>query len=80
MLTGRPSASPDPKYAVRRSSGRPLDRSGTAGLGARVDELTAGNQRRQNALEQAQARDGKPAGGLREARHDLVGALTSTRG
>ncbi|MGW0951390.1 hypothetical protein [Streptomyces sp. NPDC002545] len=69
VLTGEPSASPDPlKYAVRRSSGRRLDRFGAAGLGARVDELTAENQRRQNALEQAQARDGEPAGRLREAR------------
>ncbi|MFJ6562347.1 hypothetical protein ACIQMV_21300 [Streptomyces sp. NPDC091412] len=81
VLTGRPSASPAPlTYAVRRSSGRPLDRSGAAGLGARVDELTAGNQCRQSALEQARARDGEPAGRLREARHDLVGALTSIRG
>jgi chromosome segregation ATPase len=67
------------KSAVRRSLGQQLDQFGAADLGARIDELTAENQRLQDELAQAQARVGELTSQLREAQDDLAGARTSIR-
>ncbi|MFE4756054.1 DUF6262 family protein [Streptomyces mirabilis] len=67
------------KAAVRRSLGQQLDRLGTADLGARVDELTAENQKLQDDLAQALAQVEELMGKLAEAEDDLASARTSLR-
>lgn len=65
--------------AVRRSLGQQLDQLGAADLGARVDELTADNQRLQGELSQALARVAELTDQLSEAQDDLAAARASIR-
>ncbi|WP_406102467.1 DUF6262 family protein [Streptomyces canus] len=67
------------KAAVRRSLGQQIDQVGAADLGARVDELTAANQRLEGELAQEKARAEELQGRLTEAEDDLAGARTSLR-
>lgn len=67
------------KAAVRRSLGQQIDQVGAADLGARVDELTAANQRLEGELAQEKARAEELQGRLTETEDDLAGARTSLR-
>ncbi|MCW2901013.1 MAG: hypothetical protein JWO67_3278 [Streptosporangiaceae bacterium] len=67
------------KTALRRSLGRQIDQVGAADLGARVDELTAANQRLEDALAQEKARNEELQGRLTETEDDLAAARTSLR-
>nr|WTA00168.1 DUF4164 family protein [Streptomyces sp. NBC_00857] len=67
------------KAAVRRRLGQQLNQLGTADLGARVDELTAENQKLRDDLAQTKARVEELTGKLAEAEDDLASARTSLR-
>lgn len=67
------------KATVRRSLGQQLDQLGAADLGARVDELTAENQRLQDDLGKAQTVVTQVTTQLSEAQDDLAAARSSIR-
>jgi predicted RNase H-like nuclease (RuvC/YqgF family) len=67
------------KAAVRRSLGQQIDQVGAADLGARVEELTAANQRLEGELVQEKARAEELQGRLTETQDDLAGARKSLR-
>nr|WSW49212.1 DUF1664 domain-containing protein [Streptomyces sp. NBC_01001] len=67
------------KGAVRRSLGQQLDQFGAAGLGTRVDELTAENERLQAERDDALAQVKGLNDQLSEAQDDLAGARESLR-